>query len=173
VEQELNPHIKAFAIGRGRGLNNKSGRGRSTGGRTQSNGSYPFLHQPWPNSSQVNFCPGTTRLPSSNHFRPPSQFPMTSFGNRQTPYPRNTISDHRGKQAMEIAKLNRHTRCNSCGELGHWWQECYNDSTRSQSRAYYAYNQSQQSVHSSFQPSLYDESSYHQDYSNQDQLPFI
>jgi hypothetical protein len=91
VEQELNPHIKAFAIGRGRGLNNKSGRGRSTGGRTQSNGSYPFLHQPWPNSSQVNFCPGTTRLPSSNHFRPPSQFPMTSFGNRQTPYPRNTI----------------------------------------------------------------------------------
>ena len=46
--------------------------------------------------------------------------PRTSYGDRQSPY-NSTVTSHR---AMELQALKACTRCNCCGRLGHWWQEC-------------------------------------------------
>ena len=46
--------------------------------------------------------------------------PRTSYGDRQTPY-NSTVNSHR---TMELQALKARTRCNCCGRLGHWWQEC-------------------------------------------------
>ena len=47
----------------------------------------------------------------------------TSYGDRQTPYisSSSALNSHR---AMELKALKSRTRCNCCGRLGHWWQEC-------------------------------------------------
>ena len=46
--------------------------------------------------------------------------PRTSYGDRQSPYT-STAPSHR---ALELQALKARTRCNCCGRLGHWWQEC-------------------------------------------------
>ena len=49
----------------------------------------------------------------------PTSAPHTSYGDRQTP----RHSSH-SLRTMELAALKARTRCNCCGRIGHWWQEC-------------------------------------------------
>ena len=56
--------------------------------------------------------------------RPSHQVTRTPYADRQTPYPPSAGSTNNSHRAMELRILKSRTRCNCCGRLGHWWQEC-------------------------------------------------
>lgn len=131
IQDETAPVTKAFYANRGRGYpmsnnfrptsmsgNIQSGRGISPSGQDFGRGSSGFQpHFPFrlPPSGHRNSFPGQVRPPQ-----------LSNFGNRQPFFPRPIIPDNRERRQAEIAEIKRRTRCNSCGQLGHWWQECYN-----------------------------------------------
>ena len=48
----------------------------------------------------------------------------TSYGDRQSSYNPSVTNPQNSHRALELKALKLRTRCNCCGRLGHWWQEC-------------------------------------------------
>ena len=61
--------------------------------------------------------------PTGNQYQTRSSLSGSRFfhEDRQSPYP---SSSHNSQRATELRILKSRTRCNCCGRLGHWWQEC-------------------------------------------------
>ena len=64
--------------------------------------------------------------PTGNQYNPRHSNSMSrpSYSDRQSPYIPSSISAHNSHRASELRNLKSRTRCNCCGRLGHWWQEC-------------------------------------------------
>ena len=91
--------------------------------------SAPHPRQPRSGSSTSH---GNTRHPGRSYHPTGSQYASrfspsttrTSYGDRQTPYQPSLHSPSPSHRAQELQALKSRTRCNCCGRLGHWWQEC-------------------------------------------------
>lgn len=66
---------------------------------------------------------GYQPIGSQYTFRSSHPVSCTSYGDRHTHilFARPTTSSH---CAMEVKVRKSTTRCNYCGRIGHWWQEC-------------------------------------------------
>lgn len=79
---------------------------------------------PGQSSSSRNAGRGYQPTGSQYTSRSPHPVPRTSYGDRQTPYISSATPATTSHRAMELRVLKSRTRCNCCGRLGHWWQEC-------------------------------------------------
>ena len=64
--------------------------------------------------------------PSASQYNNRSQqsIPRPPYSDRQTPYNPSSGSTSNSPRATELRLLKSRTRCNCCGRIGHWWQEC-------------------------------------------------
>jgi hypothetical protein len=69
---------------------------------------------------------GHGHQPTGSHYASRSSHFVshTSYGDQQTPYISSARPATTSHHAMEHKALKSRTRCNCCGRLGHWWQEC-------------------------------------------------
>ena len=74
--------------------------------------------------SSRNFGRGYQPTSSQYNSRFSPSVGRTSYGDRQTPYHSSVHSTSNSHRAQELQVLKSRTRCNCCGRLGHWWQEC-------------------------------------------------
>ena len=94
-----------------------------------SHNSLPHLRSPNSGSSHIS---GPSRLPGRGYQPTGSQYnsrsshnlPRPSPVDHQTPYLSSSGSTHNSHRAIELRNLKSRTRCNCCGRIGHWWQEC-------------------------------------------------
>ena len=105
---------------------------KSTSGFTPSSSSHHTAPHLRLSRSGSSASQGTSRHPGRGYHPTGPQYNSrfsssngrTSYDDRQTPYHPAVQTSHPSHRAQELQALKARTRCNCCGRLGHWWQEC-------------------------------------------------